>query len=69
MVDAFSCIEQARLWWLRTHQTTLRSDLYMSIAKKVVNGENDAANIGKGFTLPANFVGSQGYMQFGKKIC
>ncbi|XP_074324272.1 uncharacterized protein LOC141661187 [Apium graveolens] len=45
VVDAFSCIEQARLWWLRTHQTNLRSDLYSTLAKKVVNGGTDAANV------------------------
>ncbi|XP_074341884.1 uncharacterized protein LOC141679280 [Apium graveolens] len=29
VVDTFSTIEQARLWWFRTNQTTLRSELYM----------------------------------------
>ncbi|XP_074376909.1 uncharacterized protein LOC141718427 [Apium graveolens] len=63
VVDAFSCIEQARLWWLRTHQTNLRSDLYSTLAKKVVNGGTDATNVGKGFVLPANFLRSKRYMQ------
>ncbi|KAL8132621.1 hypothetical protein AgCh_008197 [Apium graveolens] len=57
VVDTFSCFEQARLWWLRTHQTNLRSDLYKSIAKKVVSGTTDTFNVGKGFVLPANFLG------------
>ncbi|XP_074346471.1 uncharacterized protein LOC141685257 [Apium graveolens] len=63
VVNAFSCIEQARLWWLRTHQTNLRSDLYSTLAKKVVNGWTDATNVGKGFVLRANFLGSKRYMQ------
>ncbi|XP_074322989.1 uncharacterized protein LOC141659946 [Apium graveolens] len=63
VVDAYSCIEQARLWWLRTHKTNLRSDLYTTLAKKVVNGGVDAANVGKGFVLPTNFLGSKRYMQ------
>ncbi|KAL8122773.1 hypothetical protein AgCh_010953 [Apium graveolens] len=48
VVDAFSYVEQARLWWLRTHQTNLRSDMYNSLAKKMVNGVNDTTNVGKG---------------------
>ncbi|KAK1382976.1 hypothetical protein POM88_020711 [Heracleum sosnowskyi] len=63
VVDAFSCIEQAHLWWLRTHQTELRSDLYSTVAKKYVSGESEISNVGKGFILPVNFLGSQRYMQ------
>ncbi|XP_074356196.1 uncharacterized protein LOC141695887 [Apium graveolens] len=59
VVDAFSCVEQARLWWLRTHQQNLRSDLYSSVSNKFVNGETTTSNIGKGFILPANFLGSK----------
>ncbi|XP_074336776.1 uncharacterized protein LOC141673948 [Apium graveolens] len=63
VVDAFSCVEQARLWWLHTHQQNLRSDLYSSVAKKFVNGETTTSNVGKGLILPANFLGSKRYMQ------
>lgn len=62
-MDAFSCIEQSRLWWLRTHQTNLRDDLYTNIAKKVAAGNSDSSTHGKGFILPANFLGSKRYMQ------
>ncbi|XP_074374527.1 uncharacterized protein LOC141714931 [Apium graveolens] len=63
VVDAFSCVEQARLWLLHTHQQNLRSDLYSSVAKKFVNGETTTSNVGKGFILPVNFLGSKRYMQ------
>nr|XP_017255780.1 PREDICTED: uncharacterized protein LOC108225432 [Daucus carota subsp. sativus] len=63
VVDAFSTVEQARLWWLRTHQKILRSDLYTNISKKLQKGNTDTANVGKGFILPANFLGSRRYMQ------
>ncbi|XP_074327844.1 uncharacterized protein LOC141665764 [Apium graveolens] len=43
-------IEQARLWWFRTHQTTLRNDLYDNIAKSFHSGEADTSNIGKGYS-------------------
>ncbi|XP_074356352.1 uncharacterized protein LOC141696063 [Apium graveolens] len=63
VVDAFSCVEQSRLWWLHSHQKTLRCDLYNSLAKKALNGQTDSSNVGKGFILPANFLGSKRYMQ------
>lgn len=63
VVDSFSCVEQSRLWWLRTHQKKIRSDLYNSLVKKSLKGHTDTSNIGKGFVLPANFLGSKRYMQ------
>lgn len=63
IVDSFSAIEQARLWWYRTHQTTLRNDLYTNISKSLAKGEATTANVGKGFILPASFLGSRRYMQ------
>ena len=47
VVDAFSTIEQARLWWFRTNQTTLRSDLYSNITNSVRDGERETNNVGK----------------------
>ncbi|XP_063944772.1 uncharacterized protein LOC135146765 [Daucus carota subsp. sativus] len=63
VVDAFSTIEQARLWWFRTHQTTLRTELYNKIKDSVRVGNSETSNVGKGFILPAGFVGSRRYMQ------
>lgn len=51
MVDVFSCIEQSRLWWLRTHQSNLRNDLYTNIAKNISKGNLDPSTTGKGFIL------------------
>ncbi|XP_074346739.1 uncharacterized protein LOC141685544 [Apium graveolens] len=63
IVDAFSVIEQSRLWWFRTHQTTLRNDLYSNMQKMLRNGEDNTSNVGKRFILPASFLGSKRYMQ------
>lgn len=63
IVDAYSCIEQARLWWFRSHQTTLRSELYNHICDHIRKGDGDSGQVGKSFILPAGFVGSRGYMQ------
>ncbi|XP_074356817.1 uncharacterized protein LOC141696591 [Apium graveolens] len=61
VVDAFLTIEQARLWWFREHQTTLRNELYRKISDSVRSGEVDSCNVGKGIKLPAGFVGSRRY--------
>ncbi|KAK1355709.1 hypothetical protein POM88_048965 [Heracleum sosnowskyi] len=58
VVDAFSCIEQARLWWLRTHQTELRSDFYSTVAKKYVTGESETSNVGKDDIKKKNYFGT-----------
>lgn len=63
IVDAFSTIEQARLWYIRTHQTKLRNDLYKQIYDSLRSGNTDASAVGKGIVLPAGFIGSRRYMQ------
>ncbi|XP_074356531.1 uncharacterized protein LOC141696265 [Apium graveolens] len=63
VVDAFFTIEQARLWWVHTNQSTLRSDLYSNIRDTSQSGDCDSTNLGKSFILPAGFVGSRRYMQ------
>ncbi|XP_017250901.2 uncharacterized protein LOC108221541 [Daucus carota subsp. sativus] len=63
VVDAFSSIEQTRLWWFRKNQTILRNELYSHICDSVRNGDLSSSNVGKGVILPAGFVGSKRYMQ------
>lgn len=63
MVDAYSSIEQTRLWWFRTHQTILRNELYSHICDSIKKGDSKTSNVGKGVILPAGFVGSKRYMQ------
>lgn len=63
IVDAFSSIEQTRLWWFRTHQTILRNELYTHICDSVRNGDSNLSNVAKGVIFPAGFVGSKRYMQ------
>lgn len=63
IVDAFSAIEQARLWCFHTHQTTLRNDLYYNMRTRLRNGEDYTTNVSKGFILPTSFLGSKRYMQ------
>ncbi|XP_074358538.1 uncharacterized protein LOC141697880 [Apium graveolens] len=63
IVDAFSAIEQTRLWWFRINQTILRNELYSHICDSVRSGDSSTSNVGKGVILPSGFVGSKRYMQ------
>lgn len=62
IVDAFAAIEQERLYYIRTHQTQLRTELYETIRDAVCRGDTDANGVGKGIILPASFTGSRRYM-------
>ncbi|XP_074342285.1 uncharacterized protein LOC141679779 [Apium graveolens] len=59
VVDVFATIEQARLWYIRTHQPKLRNDLYRQIYDSLSSGNTDASAVGKGIVLPAIFIGSR----------
>lgn len=63
IVDAFSAVEQTRLWWTRINQTILCNELYSHICDSVRSGDSNTSNIGTGVTLLAGFVGSRRYMQ------
>ncbi|XP_074375072.1 uncharacterized protein LOC141716794 isoform X1 [Apium graveolens] len=62
IVDAFTAVEQYRLDWVRTHQTTIRTDLYSSIRDSLRKGDTDTSHVGKNIILPATFTGSKRYM-------
>ncbi|XP_074347667.1 uncharacterized protein LOC141686539 [Apium graveolens] len=62
VVDQFAAIEQYRLDWVSTHQTTIRADLYNSVRDALSKGDHDSMHIGKAVILPASFTGSQRYM-------
>ncbi|XP_074327785.1 uncharacterized protein LOC141665699 [Apium graveolens] len=62
VVDQFAAIEQYRLDWISTHQTTIRADLYNSVRDALSKGDHDPMHVGKAVILPASFTGSQQYM-------
>lgn len=62
IVDAFTAVEQYRLDWVKTHQKTIRSDLYKSIRDSLRKGDSNPSCIGKNVILPATFTGSKRYM-------
>lgn len=62
-MDAFSSIEQTRLWWFRKNQTILGNELYTNICDSVRIGDTSTSNVGRGVILQAGDVGSRRYMQ------
>ncbi|XP_028789423.1 uncharacterized protein LOC114745432 [Neltuma alba] len=62
IVDGYTMIESQRLLWVRTHQKELRVDLYQGLTDAVLNGERNAASIGKRIILPSSFTGGARYM-------
>lgn len=62
VVDAFYAIEQYRLDWISTYQTTIWSGLYNFIRDAVRKCDHNPSYVGKAIILPASFTGSQRYM-------
>ncbi|XP_050205787.1 uncharacterized protein LOC126655597 [Mercurialis annua] len=62
IVDAFTCIEQERLDFIKRNQKTLRSEIYMGIQDAFYRGDRDSNSIGKSIILPSSYTGSPRYM-------
>nr|XP_025603131.1 uncharacterized protein LOC112695132 [Arachis hypogaea]XP_025630251.1 uncharacterized protein LOC112723204 [Arachis hypogaea]XP_025674055.1 uncharacterized protein LOC112773204 [Arachis hypogaea]XP_025674064.1 uncharacterized protein LOC112773214 [Arachis hypogaea] len=62
LVDAFSMVEAARLKYVYTKQKKLRAEIYKGLRDAVLNGETEAASLGKRVVLPATFTGGARYM-------
>lgn len=56
IVDAYAQIERSRLFWLRTNQDKLRSDVYQGIVDAAAHGL-DLDEIGNLSILPSSFRG------------
>ncbi|XP_050225551.1 uncharacterized protein LOC126675026 [Mercurialis annua] len=62
IVDAFTCIEQERLDFIKRNQTALRSEIYTGIRDAFYRGDTNSTDIGKSVILPASYTGSPRYM-------
>ncbi|KAG2191417.1 hypothetical protein INT47_003108, partial [Mucor saturninus] len=58
IVDMYCKIEGRRLYYLRTNQSTLRSELYSGLADMQVGGDMSRESIGKRVILPSSHTGS-----------
>jgi len=61
VVDAWASCEQRKLNWARTHQHTLRSELYQGLQDAAVHDRHDGEDVGPlghKLILPSSYVGS-----------
>jgi len=65
VVDAWANYEQRRLNWARTHQHTLRSELYQGLQDAAVHDRHDREDVrvlGHKLILPSSHMGSSRFM-------
>lgn len=62
LVDAYVCIEQGRLDYVRIHQSQLRSEYVSGVYDAISRGDSEGRVIGKRVFLPSSFVGGPRYM-------
>ncbi|XP_075658630.1 uncharacterized protein LOC142628404 [Castanea sativa] len=60
--DAYTCIEEIQLMWVKENQDKLRIELYKELKDAVMRGDTTPASSGKRFVLPSSFTGSPRYM-------
>ncbi|XP_056683190.1 uncharacterized protein [Spinacia oleracea] len=61
-VDAFTCIQEGRLEWVRGNQKKLRKDVLRELADAVSRGDTTPASVGQRVILAASFMGSPRFM-------
>lgn len=62
IVDAYTCIEEDRLLWVRGHQGKLRCEVYSRLHDAIGIGDTSAYCIGKKIVVPSSFTGGPRYM-------
>ena len=65
VVDTWANYEQRKLNWARTHQHTLRSELYQGLQDAAVHDRHDGEDVrvlGCKLILPSSHVGSPRFM-------
>ena len=58
-VDAWTCIEQNRLNWLRKNQGKLRTELYSGLQDAIERGDTRTEQVGKRIIVPSSFTGGR----------
>ncbi|KAM0010388.1 putative DNA helicase [Helianthus debilis subsp. tardiflorus] len=62
VVDAYVCIEESRLDYVRRNQNALRSEFLQGIHDAIQRGDTEGREVGKRTFLPDSFVGGPRYM-------
>ena len=63
VVDAWAICDQNKLCWLRSHQASIRSDLYHGLADVMERGDINLEEVGRRIVLPSSYVGGDRFMQ------
>jgi hypothetical protein len=63
IVDAYVACETTALTWLRTHQQSIRADVYTGLADALIREDVNTSDLGCRFILPSSFTGSDRFMQ------
>ena len=63
IVDAYVACETTALDWLRTHQESIRADVYTGLADALIREDVNTRDLGRRFILPSSFTGSDRFMQ------
>jgi Helitron helicase-like domain at N-terminus len=61
--SAWTTCEQRIIFWLCTHQQSIRADLYWNVLRAADTGFSRGANLGQRIILPSSFTGGPRYMQ------
>ncbi|XP_056685581.1 uncharacterized protein [Spinacia oleracea] len=61
-VDAFTCMQEGRLEWVRSNQKKLRKDVLRGLTDAVSRGDTTPASVGQRVILPSSFTGSPRFM-------
>ncbi|XP_019178829.1 PREDICTED: uncharacterized protein LOC109173962 [Ipomoea nil] len=62
LVDAYTMVESGRLIYIRTHQKSLRCEIYNCLNDALTRGEVDPRTQWKRIILPSSFTGGARYM-------
>jgi hypothetical protein len=64
LVDVWAICDQNNLDWIRSHQSTIESDLYRGLEGALIREEVevDVASLGRRFILPSSFAGGPRFM-------
>jgi hypothetical protein len=63
IVDAYVACETTALDWLRSHQQSIRADVYTGLADALIREDVHIGDLGRRFILPSSFTGSDRFMQ------
>jgi hypothetical protein len=61
-VDVWAICDQSKLDWIKTHQSSIRADLYSGLEDALIRQDVDPASLGRRMILPSGYVGSPRFM-------